>query len=229
MGAEPQAGELAPFSLSCRACLDGEFEVKTELPMGQGGFYSDRLKRLEQYPVLIGFRAQTVSWRPCALADDTRHVVSSQCHPRVCMVCKSHLHPKLTAVHSYEYHKKITTWFRDSEGLFSFTCGFAADATSVCVLFCIHLFLLSSSPQSLSKVTCASCFAFSHHVFGEARRGSPAVQDRRSRGALRVRSGHGHVLLRPLGYDQEHLRGRWQVSPVRQLLPGVWNSCERRW
>lgn len=38
VGAEPQAGELAPFSLACRACLDRESEVKTELPMGQGGF-----------------------------------------------------------------------------------------------------------------------------------------------------------------------------------------------
>lgn len=38
VGAEPQAGELAPFSLSCRARLSGDPEVKTELPMGQGGF-----------------------------------------------------------------------------------------------------------------------------------------------------------------------------------------------
>lgn len=97
----------------------------------------------------------------------------------------------------------------------------------VWVLFHIHSFLLSDSlPPSLSNVTVLR-FAFSHHVFGEAGRGSPAVQDGRSRGALHVRSCHGHVLLWPLGYDQEHLRGRWEVSPVRQPLPGAWNRRER--
>lgn len=151
VGAEPQTGELAPPSLSCRARLDGESETKMELPMGQGGFLFRQAQETGAgvpCSLVSGLRP---SWRPCALADDTRHVVFSQCHPHVCMVCKSHLHPKLTAVHSYEMlfyrNKKITACFRDCEGLFSFTCGFAADATSFCVLFCTHSFLLSSSLQ----------------------------------------------------------------------------------
>lgn len=56
--------------------------------------------------------------------------------------------------------------------------------------------------------THTSCSVFSHHVLREAGRGPAAVQDGRDRGAVRVRHCHGHVLLRPLGHDQEHLRGR---------------------
>lgn len=53
-----------------------------------------------------------------------------------------------------------------------------------------------------------ACSVCSHHVLREAGRGPAVVQDRRDRGAVRVRHRHGHVLLRPLGHDQEHLRGR---------------------
>lgn len=95
----------------------------------------------------------------------------------------------------------------------------------VCCRFCFcssalfsHLFIsfLRCLPVPLSR---AACCALSRHVLSEARRGPPAVQDGRGRGALRVCGCNGHVLLRPLGYDQEHLRGRWEQSSRSQPAP----------
>lgn len=181
--------------------------------------------------MLIGFRAQTVSWRLCALADDTRHVVCSQCHPHVCVVCKSRLHPKLTAAHSYEMlfyrNKKITTCFRDCEA-YSLLLVVLLQMLLLFVFLFVSIHFSSLAPPTPSKVTCACCSAFSHHVFSEARWGSPAVQDRQWE-ALRVRGGHPGMSYYGLSGMTKNTFGRWQVSPSDSFLPGVWNRCKRRW
>lgn len=92
---------------------------------------------------------------------------------------------------------------------------------------CRFCMCASPSVSIYPPPTHASCSVFSHHVLREARRGPAAVQDGRDRGAVRVRHRHGHVLLRPLGHDQEHLRGRrgGEHATGRELVPWWGRSC----
>lgn len=61
-------------------------------------------------------------------------------------------------------------------------------------------------------------FAFSHHVFSEARWDSSAVQDRWNWGALCLCSCHRNIILWSLWHDQEHLWGRLMEKFLSSVL-----------
>lgn len=172
VGAEPQTGELAPPSLSCRARLDGESETKMELPMGQGGFLLDRLKRLEQVCRAHWFQGSDrpggrVHWL-------TTHAMWS--FLSVILMSAWCVNPIYTlSLQQCTAMKCCFTATRKSQ-LASGTVR-ACSLSLVVLLQMLLLFVFFfvpihfSSPapcNSLSKVTCACCFAFSHHVFSEA-------------------------------------------------------------
>lgn len=61
-------------------------------------------------------------------------------------------------------------------------------------------------------------FAFSHHVFCEARWDSSVVQDRWNWGALCLCSCHRNIILWSLWHDQEHLWGRLMDEFLSSVL-----------
>lgn len=87
----------------------------------------------------------------------------------------------------------------------------------ICAPIDICGFINFSPPCSCSP--CAFYFAFSHHVFSEARWYSSVVQDRWNWRALCLCSCHRNIILWSLRYDQEHLWGRLMTKFLLQLFP----------